>query len=113
MPSTSPGTAILNIAEEAETKINQKIDKAFTCLARCRCHSGGSGGLDLELLAQVEEPVHPCEAGSGEDGGDDERVHLRGGEKGLSRLDGPHDGATIVLRSGIPGASKDLIDSTV
>jgi hypothetical protein len=30
MPSTSPGTAILNIAEEAETKINQKIDTAFT-----------------------------------------------------------------------------------
>jgi hypothetical protein len=30
MPSTPPAAAILNIAEEAETKINQKIDMAFT-----------------------------------------------------------------------------------
>ena len=43
----------------------------------------------------------------------DERIHLGGGEKSLSRLDSPHDGATIVLRSGILGTSGDLVDPTV
>jgi len=43
----------------------------------------------------------------------DERVHLGGGEKSLSRLDSPHNEATSVLRSGILGTSRDLVDPTV
>ena len=43
----------------------------------------------------------------------DELVHLGGGEKSLSRLDSPHNRVTIVLRSGILGTSRDLVDPTV
>ncbi len=43
----------------------------------------------------------------------DEGVHLGGGEKSMSRLDSPLNRATIILRSGILGTSRDLVDPTV
>lgn len=43
----------------------------------------------------------------------DERVHLGGGEKSLSRLDSPHHRAAIVPRSGVLGPSGDRVDPTV
>ena len=43
----------------------------------------------------------------------DEGVYLGGGEESLSRLDSPYNRATIVLRSGILGTSRDLVDPTV
>lgn len=43
----------------------------------------------------------------------DEGVHLGGGEKSLSRLDSPHNGATIVLRSVTLGTFGDRVDPAV
>ena len=64
------------------------------------------GAVDAVPLSECLD-AHPGEVVA------DERVHLGGGEKSLSRLDSPHNGATIVLRSGILGASRDLVDPTV
>ena len=43
----------------------------------------------------------------------DERVHLSGGEKSLSRLDSPHNRAAIVPRSSTLRPSRDRVDPTV
>lgn len=43
----------------------------------------------------------------------DERIYLGGGEKSLSRLDSPHNKATIVPRSGALGTPRDLVDPTI
>lgn len=43
----------------------------------------------------------------------DEGVHLGVGQKSLSRLDSARNRATIILRSGILGTLRDLVDPTV
>lgn len=42
----------------------------------------------------------------------DERVHLGGGEKSLSRLDSPHDGPPIIPRSAALGPLRDLVNAS-
>ena len=64
------------------------------------------GAVDAVPLSERLD-AHPGQVAA------DERVHLGGGEKSLSRLDSPHDRATIVLRSGSLGTPRDLVDPTI